>query len=105
MTASYVPGLIGLIEPRDDGPRAQKVLTTDTVNVVVFEFGEGHELSDHAARHPVLIAVLSGRATMTVGDDSFELAPGALIHLEPMVRHAVVAHEPTTLTVTMLLPH
>lgn len=36
---------------------------------------------------------------------TFELTPGAVIHLTPMLRHAVKALEPSTLAVTMLLPH
>lgn len=104
MSATYVDGLIGKLTPRETGPRADKALTTDTAKVVVFEFAAGQELSDHAARHPVIIAVLSGHATLRADGVDYDLRPGCLVHLTEMMRHEVLAHEDTTLTVTMLLP-
>ena len=104
MSATYVAGLIGALTPRDSGPRAQKMLVTDSAHVVVFEFDSGQELSDHAARHPVFIQVLAGAATLSAEGVDYELIPGALVHLGSMETHAVKAHTKTTLTVTMLLP-
>ncbi|MEI2714845.1 MAG: hypothetical protein V9G04_16515 [Nocardioides sp.] len=105
--ATYVEGLIGHLEPFENRPHAQKVLKTESAHVVVFEFGAGHHLRDHAAAHPVVIQVVRGHARFTYtenGDEhTVDLRPGDLIHLTAMLRHEVLAVEPTTLTVTMLL--
>jgi len=102
-TATYVEGLIGLLEPFDTKPRAQKVLENDTAHVVAFEFAAGQELHEHSAHHPVLIQVLSGHARLSHADGEVDLRPGDLLHLTPLLKHSVLAVETTTLTVTMLI--
>lgn len=102
-TATYVDGLFDVAASRDGRPGANAVLNTETAKVVVFEFGAGDVLSEHAARHAVIIQVLRGRVEFSVRDEVHTLQPGRLIHLTPMLRHAVRAIEPATLTVTMLL--
>lgn len=100
---TYVEGLIGLLEPFDNRPHAQKVLKTDTAHVVVFEFAAGHELKEHAAQHAVIIQALAGRARFSYSHGVVDLRPGDLIHLPPLARHSVEAVDDTTLMVTMLL--
>lgn len=102
-TATRVP-LTDRATSRGGKPGAAAVLDGPRVKVVSFEFAAGDVLADHAARHPVLIQVIRGRVDFTLPDGPIELGPGELLHLEPMLRHAVRAIEPTTLTVTMLLP-
>lgn len=103
--ATLVEDVRGQSTGRKGRPGAKAVLDLPTTKVVAFEFEAGDELREHAARHPVLIQVLRGKVEFTLPDRSLELEPGALLHLTPMLRHAVRALEPTTLTVTMLLPH
>ena len=90
---------------RGGRPGATAVLDVESAKVVAFEFEPGDELREHAARHPVLVQVLRGRVSFELPDRTVELVPGRVLHLTPMLRHAVTALEPTTLTVTMLLPH
>lgn len=103
--AAYVEAIFDAATSRGGRPGASAVLDTETAKVVAFEFDAGDVLKEHAARHPVIIQVLRGRVEFTVQDDVYTLEPGRLIHLTPMLRHAVRATEPATLTVTMLLPH
>ncbi|GAA1719879.1 cupin domain-containing protein [Propioniferax innocua] len=96
--------LIDQADSRNGKPGAKAVLAVDGTKVVAFEFATGDVLADHAARHPVLIQVIRGRVEFTLPDGPITLEPGQVLHLTPMLRHAVTALEPTTLTVTMLLP-
>ena len=93
------------VQPFPTRPRTFKVLNTSSGKVVGFAFAAGQTLQEHAARHPVLIQVLKGRVTFHVKGEDVELVPGRIIHLTPMLRHSVEAHEDSILTVTMLLPH
>lgn len=104
-TATEVNEIIGRSDSRGGRPGASTVLDVETAKIVAFEFAEGDELREHAAHHPVLIQVLRGRVAFELPDRTVELLPGQVLHLTPMLRHAVRALEPTTLTVTMLLPH
>jgi quercetin dioxygenase-like cupin family protein len=101
--ATYVTGLVGMLEPFVDKPRAQHVLRTDEAHVVVFAFAAGQELHEHTAHHPVLIQTIAGHVRLTHGDDEVDLRPGDLLHLPAMVSHSVTAVADSTLTVTMLL--
>lgn len=100
---SHVPGLVGLLEPFPDKPRAQNVLRTDSAHVVLFEFAAGQELHEHTAHHPVLVQCLAGHVELLVGDERADLRPGDLAHLPRMVTHAVRALQDSTMTVTMLV--
>lgn len=100
--------LVDLLErtqSRQGKPGAVAVLANDAAKVVAFEFDTGDVLADHAAFHPTLIQVIRGRVDFTLPEGVIELGPGQVLHLTPKLRHAVKALEPTTLTVTMLLPH
>jgi quercetin dioxygenase-like cupin family protein len=53
---------------------------------------------------PVLLQVLAGRLTVTAGGRTVDLTPSGIIHLPTRMPHAVVAHEPATMLLTMLDP-
>lgn len=98
--------LVDLSQPRGNGRlSATTVLDNDSAKIVAFEFEAGDELREHAAHHPVLIEVRRGAVEFTLQGQQLELHPGNVLHLTPLLRHAVKALEPATLTVTMLLPH
>ncbi|MDO5646267.1 MAG: cupin domain-containing protein [Dermabacter sp.] len=103
--ATFISEIAGVAHPRGDRGGAAALLTNESTKVVAFEFDTGGVLNEHAAHHPVIIQVIRGRIRFDVNGESIEMAPGQLIHLAPKLRHAVTALEPTTLTVTMLLPH
>lgn len=103
-TATHHTDVIGRAEPFENKPRASIVHSDKTAKIVAFEFAEGHELADHAAHHPVLIQILRGRVEFGLPDRTVDLRPGEILHLTAQLRHWVRALEPTTLTVTMLLP-
>ncbi len=103
-TASHHTDVIGRVEPTEKRPGASVIHEDETTKIVAFEFDQGQELPDHAAFHPVLIQILRGRVDFGLPDRTIRLQPGEILHLTPKLRHRVKALEPTTLTVTMLLP-
>lgn len=103
--ATFTGAVAGRVASRGGHPGAVAVLDEASAKVVAFEFDTGDELREHAARHPVVIQVLRGRVAFTVQGETRELVPGELLHLTPMLKHAVTGLEPSTLSVTMLLPH
>ncbi len=103
-TATHHTEVIGRAEPAATRPGATIVHEDETTKIVAFEFAEGQELPDHAAFHPVLIQILRGSVEFGLPDRTIVLRPGEILHLTPKLRHWVRALEPTTLTVTMLLP-
>ncbi|KAA0917021.1 cupin domain-containing protein [Dietzia sp. ANT_WB102] len=103
-TATHHTDIIGRAEPSAKRPGAAVVHEDETTKIVVFEFDEGQEMPDHAAFHPILVQLLKGSVEFGLPDRTLELHTGEVLHLTAKLRHRVRALEPTTLTITMLLP-
>ncbi len=90
------------IDILEDGTLSRVLHRDDKVRLVAFGFDAGQELTEHTAAVPVLLQVVSGRVEMSVGDDSFELAPRGWLRMDARLPHSVLALEPTVLLLTML---
>ncbi len=103
-TAAFtsLPDLPGMIEVQTESTVSRTVLRAAGVRVVLFAFDTGQELTEHTAAMPVLLQVLSGRLGITADGRTEDLVPGGLMHLETRTPHAVYAHEPSKLMLTML---
>lgn len=74
----------------------------DGLNVTVFGFDAGQELTEHRAAKAAIVQVLSGRLRFTVDDTEHDAGPGFWLHMAPDAPHALVATEPTVMLLTML---
>ena len=61
------------------------------LRVVEFTFDEGEMLTEHTSPRAVVVQLLEGRMSFTVGDDEVTLAPADVVYLAPNERHALVA--------------
>ena len=69
--------------------RAEILIKTDTIRLVVVTMLEGGELQEHTAPGPITIHALEGTIQVSVEGDPHALAAGELISLAPGVKHAV----------------
>lgn len=69
--------------------RAEILIKTDTIRVVVVTMLEGGELQEHTAPGPITIHALDGSIEVTVEGEPHALSAGELISLAPGVKHAV----------------
>jgi quercetin dioxygenase-like cupin family protein len=69
--------------------RAQILIKTDTIRVVVVSMLEGGQLQEHTAPGPITIHALDGAIEVDVEGEAHLLNAGELISLAPGVRHAV----------------
>ncbi len=76
----------------------------DGLDVTVFGFDAGEELTEHQASGTAAIQVLSGRLRFTVEGDQLELGPGSWLHMTPGAPHSLVATEPTVMLLTLIDP-
>jgi quercetin dioxygenase-like cupin family protein len=72
-------------------PRALKEATAGGYLELVAEFGveAGGELHPHSHHTHEFYYLISGRAVMTIGDESREVVPGDLIHIPPDAVHTI----------------
>lgn len=71
------------------GRRAETLIKTEGLRVVLVTMLKEIMLHDHTAPGPITIHALNGRFSVTFEDQERELGPGDLISLAAGVRHAV----------------
>ena len=69
--------------------RAEILVKTDTLRVVLVTILAGGRLHEHAAPGPITIHVLHGAITLTVEGEPRVLGAGEMIALAPNVEHGV----------------
>lgn len=75
---------------------------TPTLRVILFGFAAGQELSEHSTPMVATLQFLTGRATVTLGEEQFEVGPGAWVQMPPKLSHSIRAHdEPVLMLLTM----
>lgn len=79
-----------------------RILKASGARVVLLAMDGGQELTEHTAAVPIMIQLLTGRATVTADGAAVELTPGGLVHIHTRVPHAVIAAEASHLLLTLL---
>lgn len=98
------PDVGGALEVPSAGTLSRTLFQDDLVKVVVFGFAEGEELSEHTSSRPAVIQVVRGELGLTLGDERVTAGEGAWIHMSAGLRHAVRAHAPSVMLLTLLGP-
>jgi quercetin dioxygenase-like cupin family protein len=74
----------------------------DGLNVTVFGFDAGEQLTEHQAAKAAVVQVLTGRLHFTVDEEQLELGPGSWLHMAPGAPHSLIATEPTIMLLTLI---
>ena len=90
--AFYVPDVAGLLpDIAPDSIVSRTFFQDERMKAILFGFAPGQELSEHTAAVPVVIQILQGEATITLGSERHEAGPGAWTHLTARLPHSIVA--------------
>jgi quercetin dioxygenase-like cupin family protein len=101
-TYSLIEDVSGLIETiPEESIVSRTFFRGEHVKGVVFGFDAGQELSEHTSSQRLVVQIIRGEATITVGDDRHELAPGAWMQLPPRLKHSVQAKTPLIMLLLM----
>ena len=74
----------------------------DGLDVTVFGFDTGGQLTEHQAASTAVVQVVSGRLHFTVDGEQLDLGPGSWLHMAPQAPHTLVATEPTVMLLTLI---
>lgn len=74
---------------------------SDRVKAIVFGFDTGQELSEHTSSQAAIIEVVRGDATVTLGEDTYELSAGSWLAMPPRLKHSVHAKTPLVMLLLM----
>ena len=72
------------------------------LNVTVFAFDAGEQLTEHQAARTAVVQVLSGRLRFTVDAEELDLDPGSWLHMTASAPHSLMATEPTVMLLTLI---
>ena len=104
MTESYtfLDDIARQFTPPDEGMTTRPFFTSDRLKAVGFGFAAGAALTEHTAPFPAIIQILSGDATLTLGDEQKEVSAGAWVHMPARLTHAVRAKSAVTMLLLLL---
>ncbi len=74
----------------------------DYVNVTLFGFSAGEELSGHSAPTPAILYFLEGTADVQLGDDKVSAQAGSFIHMPAMLPHGISAKSPVRMLLVQI---
>jgi len=82
----------------------QSVILTDgaKTKVILFSFAAGGGLAEHVAPFDATIQIISGTASLTVGDESIEGKLGTWIQMAAKTPHSIKAETPVLMLLTLV---
>lgn len=100
MEYKFIPDLSGEVAVPREGIISKIVHKDEFVNVTLFGFSKGQELSTHSAPTPAILYFLSGEADVRLGEDTVKAKPGSFTYMPPTLPHGIAA---TTECVMLLI--
>ncbi len=84
------------------GIHSQTLSNEDGVELVLFAFAPGEQLSEHTSARPAIMHFVAGEADVTVGDERVTAKPGTWVRMAAGTRHAIVARTPLVMALYLL---
>ena len=78
----------------EKGILSQVLKNDNNVNVTLFGFSAGEELSGHSAPTPAVLYFLEGEAEVKLGEDTVQAQAGSFVYMPPMLHHGISAKSP-----------
>jgi quercetin dioxygenase-like cupin family protein len=99
---TYVNDLIKELEIPRAGILSRILLKNDQVNVTLFGFDSGQDLSEHTAVSPAIIQILQGEAALTIAGEEQVGGPGTWIYMPARTPHSLLANTPVVMLLILL---
>lgn len=80
---------------------SQILVKNDQLEVTLFQFAEGQELTEHTSSFPAVIHILSGEGSMTLGQDSVKIHAGSWVYMPPDLPHSMRTDTPMVMLLTL----
>ena len=91
MDYTFLANLQKEIALPEKGILSQVIHKDGYVNVTLFGFAAGPELSAHSAPTPAVLYFLEGEAEVQLGKDKVSAQPGSFVYMPPMLPHGISA--------------
>ena len=102
MDYKFIPDLFTDIDVPKEGVLSRVLQKDDHVNITLFGFSAGQELSAHSAPTPAVLYFLNGEADVTLGDSVHHAKAGSFAYMPPLLPHAIAATTPTLMLLVQI---
>ena len=84
-----------------DSILSQILVKNDQLEVTLFQFARGQELTEHTSSFPAIVHILNGSGSMMLGSDRVELQAGTWVYMPPNLSHSLQTDSPMTMLLTL----
>lgn len=103
-SATYLDDIVAEAPIPARGIHSQTVSNADGVELVLFAFAPGEQLSEHTSARPAIIHVLAGEADVTVDGVTRAAHAGTWLRMAARAPHAIVARTGLVMALYLLPP-
>ena len=86
----------------DKGILSRVLHKDDNLNVTLFGFSAGEEVSAHSAPTPAILYFLEGEAEVQLGDDKVNAQTGSFVYMPPTMPHGILAKTPVKMLLVQM---
>jgi quercetin dioxygenase-like cupin family protein len=90
-----------LKEPEPDTIISQVIVKDERLEVTLFQFATGQELSDHTSAFPASLHFLQGEGDMTLGGERVQVKGGSWIYMPANLAHGLEARSHLVMLLTL----
>jgi quercetin dioxygenase-like cupin family protein len=88
---TFISDLAAEVQVPEKGILSRVLRKDEYVNITLFAFSAGEELSAHSAATPAAIHFVEGNAMVSLAEDTVQATAGSFIYMPPMLSHGIVA--------------
>jgi quercetin dioxygenase-like cupin family protein len=81
---------------------SRSVLKNEQVDITLFGFAEGQELTEHTSSRPAILYFVNGKARLTLGKDEKTAEKETMVYMPPRLPHSIFAETPVTMLLILL---
>jgi quercetin dioxygenase-like cupin family protein len=94
LSHSFLADLSNQVSVPEKGILSRVLCKDEHVNITVFAFSAGEELSAHSVPAPAILYFLEGEAEVRLEEERFAAHAGSFAYMPPLLPHAVSAKSP-----------
>jgi quercetin dioxygenase-like cupin family protein len=100
---TYIPDLLKSMSAVPEDSIVSKVIAKgERLDVTLFGFASGQELTEHTSPYRAIIQVLAGQAHISLGQDTVTAEAGAWINMPPNLAHSLKANSQFVMLLTLI---
>lgn len=102
MPPTFISDLTQTIAIPEKGILSMVLCKDEHVNVTLFAFARGEELTAHSAPTPAILYFLEGEADVQLGSQTVQVQKGSFVYMPPMLAHGITTKAATKMLLVQI---